>query len=119
MSDRLILVIDDSVSTLEFMKFMIEDLGYKCIVFQNPTEAVHVIPHLLPDLIICDYMMFDMDGLQVITALRGLHVKCKMVLYSAMFDIDVPKKCEEDGIDFYVKPIHRAKLKEILDGVRN
>jgi CheY-like chemotaxis protein len=112
--NKLIVVIDDSSSTLEFMKYLIEELGERCICFRNPVEAVKIVPLLLPDLVICDYMMFDMDGLQVINTLRGLGVKSKMILYSAMYDNDVPFRCIDNMVEFQVKPLGSKKMKEIL-----
>ena len=112
---KLVIVIDDSASMLTVMKHMIESFHHICILFRHPDEALRTIPHTKPDLIICDYMMFDMDGLQVINTLRGLGVHCQMILYSALYDPDVPEKCLLDGISFFPKPIKNETLKLILD----
>jgi DNA-binding response OmpR family regulator len=114
-SYKLIVVIDDSRSMLGFVKDIIEKEGHKVILFQCPLEALRIIPSLLPDLIICDYMMFDMDGIETIKQLRFLGVKIPMMLYSALDDHDTIQLCKLHNIPFISKPINRETLHKLVD----
>jgi CheY-like chemotaxis protein len=113
--NRVIVVIDDSQCMLDLMKIMIEDEGDTAILFRHPLEAIKLLPLFLPDLIISDYIMFDMDGIDVINTLRNMKIKSPMILYSGLFDDDVPKRCEALNIPFYIKGFKSEKFREILE----
>jgi DNA-binding NtrC family response regulator len=110
---KTIAVIDDSQSMLTLMKIMLEKLGHKVFLFKEPLEAIKVLPILFCDLIIVDYMMFDMDGLDVIDSLKKLSVKTPMVLYTSLCDSDTKALCHEGNVQFVKKPLTSNDLEEL------
>ncbi len=60
-----ILIVDDEVSILKFLRSNLEDRGYAVISASNGEEALNTIEMELPDLIVLDVMMPKMDGFEV------------------------------------------------------
>jgi len=64
-----ILVVDDQLFMLRFMRQQLEPEGYQLLQAHDGDEAIETILRELPDLVLMDLMMPRMDGL---TALRQL-----------------------------------------------
>ncbi|NJL91848.1 MAG: response regulator transcription factor, partial [Coleofasciculaceae cyanobacterium SM2_1_6] len=67
-----ILVIEDEMQTLNIFMKCLEFEGFWAIDAKDGTTGIALAQTHLPDLIICDIMMPDMDGYAVLTALRQL-----------------------------------------------
>lgn len=60
-----ILIVDDEPTICMVLKRLLERQGYGVTVTSNGQEGLEAAVRLLPALIICDWMMPEMDGLQV------------------------------------------------------
>ena len=58
-----ILLVDDEKDILEFLKYNLEKEGYNVLTADNGKKALEIAKRVLPDLIILDVMMPDMDGI--------------------------------------------------------
>lgn len=67
-----ILLVDDEVDILEFISYNLEKEGYKVYTAQNGAEAIKVAEKTLPDLIILDVMMPEMDGIAACEEIRRI-----------------------------------------------
>jgi diguanylate cyclase (GGDEF)-like protein len=67
-----ILVIEDEANVQETIRTFLEEEGYQVSLAGNGRIGIETAKQVQPDLIICDIMMPDMDGLGVIAALREL-----------------------------------------------
>jgi two-component system alkaline phosphatase synthesis response regulator PhoP len=67
-----ILLVDDEVDILEFISYNLEKEGYKVYTAQNGAEAIKVAERTLPDLIILDVMMPEMDGIAACEEIRRI-----------------------------------------------
>ena len=65
-----ILLVDDESDILDFLSYNLENAGYKVRVAQNGLEGVKVAQEFLPDLIILDMMMPEMDGIETCERIR-------------------------------------------------
>ena len=71
-SQSKILLVDDEVDILEFISYNLEKEGYKVYTAQNGAEAIKVAEKALPDLIILDVMMPEMDGIAACEEIRRI-----------------------------------------------
>ena len=69
--DREILVVEDSPTQAERLKYILEQHGYKISVARNGREALAKISQRLPLVVISDIMMPEMDGYQVCRQIKG------------------------------------------------
>jgi two-component system alkaline phosphatase synthesis response regulator PhoP len=67
-----ILLVDDEVDILEFISYNLEKEGYKVFTAKNGAEAIKVAEKTLPDLIILDVMMPEMDGIAACEEIRRI-----------------------------------------------
>lgn len=114
--NKLIIIIDDSKPILNFMKHEIEKLGFTCLIFSNPINAITIIPTfvLKPNLIIVDWMMFDKLGTDVIDELRNLNVQSKYILFTSMEDDELQKTCFNKKITL----IHKNQRDELMEYIK-
>ena len=105
-----ILIVDDELSILRFLRSNLEDRGYTVISATNGEEALHMIEMELPDLIILDVMMPKMDGFEVCRQLREWS-QIPIIMLSARGDEKDKVRCLDLGADDYiVKPFGANEL---------
>ena len=69
MSHRILLV-DDEIDILEFVRYNLQKEGYEVFTAQNGAEALKAAAECRPHLILLDMMMPVMDGAQTCRAIR-------------------------------------------------
>ncbi len=115
-----IAIVDDNRVNLALMRGLMRQLpGNESFEFTDSVEALAWCITQGPDLVIVDYMMPKMDGLEFIQAFRerpdSAHVPLLMVTASHETDVRI-KALEMGANDFLTKPVDRM---ELLVRVRN
>jgi len=67
-----ILVVDDEYLIADILSFALEDEGFMVVTASNGQKGLEVLDRERPALIITDFMMPVMDGLEFATAVRSL-----------------------------------------------
>ncbi len=62
MSRKTILIVDDELSILVPLQFLLEKEGYTAKLAQSGKDAINKIAEVQPDLILLDIMLPDLDG---------------------------------------------------------
>jgi CheY-like chemotaxis protein len=70
-SQKRVMIVDDEKESLEMMQTMLGDQGYELIPVSNATEVGLKAAQLMPDLILLDFLMPEINGFEVCRALRG------------------------------------------------
>ncbi|MGD0443375.1 MAG: response regulator [Edaphobacter sp.] len=73
---KTILCVDDNEQVLSVRTFLLETRGYRVIAVRNAQEAIEVLERSLPgtlDLILCDLLMPQMDGNELVRRAKQLH----------------------------------------------
>ena len=118
-----ILIVEDEMVSRKLLEKILCKYG-ACDLASRGDEALNAVIKKINqneyyDLICLDLMMPKIDGISVLSAIRDLEkqhqLSCKIMLITAMDEIDVVKDAFEQGADAYVtKPIDLDKLDEIL-----
>jgi DNA-binding NarL/FixJ family response regulator len=69
-SHKRLLLIDDDPNLILLVKDYLEFRGYEVITAENGREALEVLEGEIPDMIICDVMMPEMDGYSLVKHVR-------------------------------------------------
>ena len=70
-SGRKILVIDDEPDVTELIEYKLKNEGFEVRVSNNPLQILGAIKEFLPDLIILDIMMPELNGIQLCKMIRS------------------------------------------------
>jgi len=105
-----ILVVDDELSIIKFLRANLEAKGYEVLTAMDGAEALRIIEMELPDLVILDIMMPKMDGFEVCRRLREWS-QIPIIMLSARGDEQDKVKCLDLGADDYItKPFGASEL---------
>ena len=66
-----VMVVDDDPDAMRLVENILKDEGYELITVSNATEVGLKAAQLVPDLIVLDYLMPDINGFEVSKALRS------------------------------------------------
>ena len=114
-----VLVVEDSPTQLEELRFVLEDAGLEVVVATNGREGLEAARTNAVDLVITDVVMPEMDGYELCKALRGddkLRRLPVMLLTSLSDPLDVIRGLESGADNFLRKPFEAECL---LARVRN
>lgn len=68
---KTILIVDDNADAREMLKLILSDEGVSVITAADGQQALDLIDHRPPDLIVTDLQMPNIDGIQMITRIRA------------------------------------------------
>ena len=85
----LIFVVDDEPMLLELAEAILKPIGFNVRTFRDPEQALKEFPAAQPAVIVTDYAMGRMSGMDLIRECRRLNPRQKMVLLSGTVDEQV------------------------------
>ncbi len=119
----LVVIVDDQSTGRQILKQIIRDIdsSIEVKVFSSPIEALECIQASTPDLILTDYKMPEMDGVQFIREVRVIS-SCRdvpVVVVTVIEDVSVRYQALDAGAtDFLTRPIDqyecRVRCKNLL-----
>jgi len=116
-----VMVIDDQTSMRAMIRRALQDLGFKDVRDKpSAQEALAAVKSDRVHLIISDYNMPEMDGLQFLEAVRTDAVigKTVFIMLTGSSDKEIVQKAAALGVNNYVvKPFAPAALKEKIERV--
>jgi two-component system, OmpR family, alkaline phosphatase synthesis response regulator PhoP len=108
-----VLVVDDDPLTQRVLQHYLDRAGFRMISAPNGREAVKLARRQLPDLIICDVMMPDMDGWAVLKEIQQTEAtkKIPVILLSGNAELMGKEESLRSGAAYLlVKPISADQL---------
>ena len=109
------LIVDDSRVVRKVARRIAEDLGFHCEESENGFEAFKACEAAMPDVIILDWNMPTMSGLEFLEKLRELphNEKARVVLCTTESDMNHINRALNAGADEYImKPFDSAMIRE-------
>jgi DNA-binding response OmpR family regulator len=114
-----ILVVDDEPDMLDLLRFNLTQAGYEVRTAANGTEGLRQAQRLLPDLVILDLMLPDVDGFTVCELLRRLPSTASIPVFMLTAMSGEIPRChgfESGATEFLHKPI---QTRDLLERVRS
>ena len=113
-----ILLIDDNATILENTAELLELEGYETISASNGREGLEKALRLVPDIILCDLLMPEMDGFTVLKRI-GEHPDLKripFIFFSAKSEkIDIKMGLDSGADDYLTKPFELEGLLKSIE----
>jgi CheY-like chemotaxis protein len=118
-SGPLIYLVDDEPMLLELAGAILEMKGYRTERFQDPKAALQAYrsANPRPDLLMTDYAMHAMNGMELMGQVRQMEPRQKILLVSGTVaeDIYLESNVKPDG--FLAKPYQAQQLADIVADV--
>lgn len=114
------LVVDDSPPARLLLLHLVRELGYTAEAVGSGQECIDLATHRPFDLVLLDLVLPDINGIDVITALRESKVSARtsIVIVSSIGETRSIAACLERGADDYLtKPVNPMILRARLHGI--
>ncbi|MBU0518947.1 response regulator [bacterium] len=117
MTTSKILIVDDEPDILELLQESFEDAGYYVITALNGLEALSLLEHEQPDIILSDNRMPGMSGIELMEEIRKNYPDSIRLLMTGYADLNIAIEAINRGwvYKFITKPF---KMEEILIAIR-
>jgi two-component system response regulator YcbB len=113
-------LLDDDINIIQMLKRIIESTMDRDVLgfATDPIEACEEIEHLRPDVLIIDYLMPDLHGVDAILRLKEGLPNLKIIMLSQVTDKSMVADSYAAGTDFFItKPINKIEVTRVLDQI--
>jgi DNA-binding NtrC family response regulator len=113
-----ILLVDDNPTNLQVLYQTLDGRGYRLLAAKNGRDAISIAQHVVPDLILLDVMMPELDGFETCRRMKedARTRESSIVFLSALTDTgDKVRGLELGAVDFIHKPF---QAEEVIARVR-
>lgn len=110
---ELILIVDDNPQSIKLLGNILDSKEYATAVAMNGVEALKFLENELPDLILLDIMMPEMDGFEVCRSIKKNKNarETPVIFLTAKKEIDdIVMGFEVGGVDYITKPFNSTEL---------
>lgn len=114
---RLILIVDDDPHVIQFVRMHLEREGYQVIEACSGLEALDRVREALPDLVLLDVIMPEMDGFETLKLLRELSDVPVIMLTVKADRSDRIRGLELGADDYITKPFSPGELSRRIKAV--
>lgn len=113
----LVFVVDDEPMLLELASMIVEPLGFRVRTFRDPVTALreYSLAQPLPVLVITDFAMHQMNGMDLIRDCRRINPRQKVLLISGTVDAVVYRDSPQKPDAFLAKPY---QTQELVDAIK-
>lgn len=109
----LILIVDDTPKNIQVLGKTLHDIGYNVSIATSGKQALDSVKKEIPDLILLDIQMPEMDGFEVckILKVKPETKDIPVIFLTALTDSDkIVQGFEIGAVDYITKPFHTAEL---------
>ena len=102
-----LLVVDNEMDVCNFVKSFFEMRGFDVVTAFNGDEALKVLDHVKPELIILDVVMrTEKEGLQYLPQIKKISPDSKVIIVTGVDDAEALEVAKKLGVDDYItKPL--------------
>ncbi len=111
-----ILIADDAEFVRLNMRRMLASYNHQLIEACNGKEAIEIFKKELPDLVIMDITMPELDGISAVREIRKFKTDAKVIMCSSMGQqLKIIDAIQAGASDFIVKPYKEAHLMDAVN----
>jgi response regulator RpfG family c-di-GMP phosphodiesterase len=113
---RILLVDDEDIVTTSIKSFLNLETDYEVVVFNSPRRALDYLGQTPVDLVVSDFLMPEMDGIQFLLAVKKLHPQTVRILLTGYADKEnAIKAINEVGLYQYIeKPWDNEDIRLVI-----
>ena len=106
-----ILVIDDQNAILESLSMFFSEKGYETLTAEYGKEGLEKVQSEQPDIVISDIRLPDINGIEVLKAIRSINGQIFVIMITAFHDMETTIEAMKYGAyDYIHKPINIDEL---------
>ncbi len=110
-----ILIIDDEKQICELLIHYFKRLDFSVRAVSSGQEALSGMGSFIPNIVLLDYMMPDITGLQLFPKIRKLFPFAKVIILTGRGSEEIAVKALKMGIDDYItKPFELTKIRDLV-----
>lgn len=113
-------IVDDNMATIKSLENIIKSrgLGTVCGYSTSPEAAISEILEEKPEIVLVDFLMEEMDGVEMIEKINSRTDKTYFVMISKVTDKKMIQNAYSKGIEFFInKPINIVEVETILNNL--
>lgn len=112
-----VMIIDDDRTTVKLLQTLLELDGYQVTVVGRGADVVPLAQQAMPDIFLMDYHLSDMDGVEVIRALRALpQFASTPIVMTSGLDVEA-EALRAGATTFLVKPFEPDQLPALFNAL--
>jgi CheY-like chemotaxis protein len=116
MAARRILVIEDEPGAREALESLLSEEGYTVASAESGETGLRRRTEVHPDTVVCDFYLPDIDGLQVLRAVRALSESgiTVIVITAGCGGDEAEKTLRREADFFFQKPLDLRRFRDVL-----
>ncbi|MDZ7639043.1 MAG: response regulator [Bryobacterales bacterium] len=113
--DQCIYLIDDDITSLNFMGLVLRKFSGTVHRFSDPAKAIENLPVNPPDIVITDLVMPKLDGFAVMAEVRKFSHSIAMILLTGQSEVESAVEAMRRGAcDYVTKPVNPERLQTAI-----
>ncbi len=110
-----LLIVDDEPLFLKSLGRALKGEGYEVILSHNGREAIESFKKVLPDMVLLDLALPDMDGLRLLRELKGLKEESVFIMMTGQGGVkEAVEAIKLGAMDYLCKPLDLEELKAVI-----
>ena len=108
-----LLIVDDKTANLDLLREMLAGIGHQIFFATSGAKALSVAESVLPDLVLLDVMMPEMDGFETCRRFKQVELlrEIPVIFVTAKTDVeDLARGFEAGAVDYITKPVKQPEV---------